>query len=268
LKNVLPTRELAMLIEASEASLLQAFVDAGRRMRPEASFQTIDVAGGVAAFMGVSSPLSMTTSLGLTNGIDAGEIDRVTHFYHDRGAPARVWVNPLADPSVERLLAKAGYLPIGRNNALAIELSANGFARDARIVEEPDANAWGRISARGFLDRYEGEDEGAFLASTIASGKDVIALTAFENGEAVATGAMIVQGELASLFAGSTLTEHRGEGLHRALVADRLARAREGGARYARTSAPIGSPSEANFRAAGMTVLYTRTLWERAQRPA
>lgn len=262
MNGVLPTRELATLIEASERTLLRGFVEAARRLRPHASFDVIDIAGGVASFMGPASPLSQSTSLCLTNGIFAGEIDCLTRFFHDRGAPARVWVNPLADPSLEKALASAGYEPVGRNNALAIDLSANGATRDRRIVEESDAQAWGFISARGFLDRYDGVEEGTFLAASIASSDGVIALSTVDDGIIVATGAMTVQGELASLFAGSTLAEHRGKGYHRAMVADRLARARERGARYARTSAPIGSTSESNFRACGMTVLYTRTLWE------
>ena len=262
MKAVLPTRELAALIEASEVALLRSFCDAARRLRPDGSFETIDVAGGVAAFMGAESPLSQSTSLALTNGVGAGEIDRLTHFFHDRAAPARVWANPLADASLERALVRGGYAPVGRNNVLAIDLSANGCARDERVVEERDPHTWGRISVRGFLERYEGEDEGAFLATSIASSEGVVALSLVDDDTVVATGAMTVQDELASLFAGSTLGAHRGKGYHRALVVDRMARGRERGARYARTSAPVGSTSESNFRACGMTVLYTRTLWE------
>jgi GNAT superfamily N-acetyltransferase len=260
--NLLPTKELATLIEASERRLLRGFFEAARTLRPDSSFECLDIAGGLAAFTGNGSPLSQATSLALEHPIAAGEIERVSRFYRDRGAPARVWANPLADASLERLLAAAGYVPAGRNNVLAIDAARSTAARDPRFTEETDVDAWGRASAHGFSNRYASDEEGAFLAKTIAFQADVVALAARNGAGIVATGAMCVHGELASLFAGSTLDDYRRQGYHRALILDRIARAREAGARYARTSAPIGSTSEVNFRRCGFQVLYTRTLWE------
>jgi hypothetical protein len=176
---------------------------------------------------------------------------------------ARISVNPLADPSLERELVRAGFAPAFRNNVMAIDAAASSAARDARVAQESDAAAWGRASALGFTHRYASDEEGAFLAMTIALGAGVVALSARNGRGIVATGAMVVHDTLASLFAASTLDEHRRSGYHRAMIVDRIARAREAGARYARTSAPIGSQSEANFRYCGFEVLYTRTTWER-----
>ncbi len=259
---MLPTCELAALIEASECLLLRGFYEAAKRLRPDAGFDYLEIAGGVATFTGVASPLSQATSIALDGPVEGTDIELLTRFYHDRGAPSRAWVNPLADPSLERELARAAYVPRVRNNVLAVDLTTAAVARDERITEESDRAAWGRASYAGFSNRYVSKDEGVFLATTIASQTGVIALAARNGDGIVATSALLVHGELASLVAGSTLDAHRGNGYHRAMIRDRLARAREAGARYARASAPIGSTSETNFRACGFNVLYTRILWE------
>lgn len=261
-RQVLPTRELASLIEASERTLLLGFYHAAKRLRPDAGFERIEIAGGIATFFGTASPLSQATGLGLSAPVSTSDIERLTRFYHERGAPARVSVNPLASLSLERELANAGYSPIVYNNVLAMDTVKTTAQRDARISEETDAAAWGRASARGFSNRYANEEDGSFLAMTIALGTGVTALSARESGQIVATGAMCVHDSLASLFAGSTLDEHRRNGYHRAMIVDRIARAREAGARYARTAAPVASTSEANFRSCGFEVLYTRSAWE------
>jgi GNAT superfamily N-acetyltransferase len=261
-RAVLPTRELAALIEASESRLLHGFFDAARRLRPDAGFECLETCGGLAVFMGAASPLSVATGFGLDARISIGDLERVTHFYHQRGTASVVAVNPLADPSLERALSHLGYAPRLRNNVLAIDAAKSDATRDSRVAEETDATAWAHASARGFTERYSNYEEGALLATAIALGTGVVALSARKGGDIVATGAMSVYGTLASLFAGSTLDEHRGNGYHRAMILDRVARARETGARYARTAAPIGSTSEVNFRSCGFEVLYTRTAWE------
>jgi GNAT superfamily N-acetyltransferase len=258
----LPTRPLAALIEASETVLLHAFLEAASALAPERLFDCAEICGGLAAFMGVNSPLSQTTGVAFSSALDDGAIDRVTRFYHEHGATARVWANPLADQSLEPALARYGYLPRARNNVLALDVTAARAQRDPRVIVETDPRAWGHASWQGFRERHDGEAEGTLLATSIAAGEGVVALAMREGERIVATAAMAVHGQLASLFAGSTLDDRRGNGYHAALVEDRVARAREAGARYARTSAPIGSTSEANFRRCGFHVLYTRTLWE------
>ena len=261
-RSLLPTRELAGLIEASECRLLHGFFEAAQRLRPDAGFACLEVAGGIATFTGVASPLSQATGIGWGSPVCADDVTRLTRFFHDRGAPARVAVNPLADPSLEYNLSRSGYVPSIRNNVMAIDAARSKAERDDRISEESDAAAWGRASARGFAHRYANDGDGAFLAMSIALGNGVVVLSARNGSAIVATGAMCVHDTLASLFAGSTLDEHRGNGFHRAMILDRIARAREAGARYARTAAPIDSTSEANFRSCGFEVLYTRTAWE------
>jgi hypothetical protein len=58
----------------------------------------------------------------------------------------------------------------------------------------------------------------------------------------------------------------RRRGWQIAMIADRMARAREAGARFLRGTARPASSSERNFHRCGFVTLYTRALWERRPR--
>jgi hypothetical protein len=259
----LPAARLAASIERVEADELRAFVAAARRLRPQHPAESLDVAGGVAAFVGVDSPLSQTTGLRLDAPIGEPEVETITRFYLERGCGPKVWVNPFAGATLATALARAGYVPATHHSVMALDLTHFAGQTDARIALEPDAAAWGRASAMGFFEKDDVAEDDVFLGTTVGSADGVIRLAARTNGAIVATGAMSIDGEIASLFSGSTRVEYRKLGWHRALILDRLARARDGGARFARVSAVLGSDSERNFRRCGFAVLYTRSRWER-----
>ncbi|MGA8533363.1 MAG: hypothetical protein WB615_04590 [Candidatus Tumulicola sp.] len=259
---MLDSRTLGESIENADVAGLRACVETARRIFPHLGAESIDVAGGIVPFVGASSPLSEACGLGIGGDPAAGDVERLTRFYVDRKTPPRILVSPLATLRLSSLLAEAGYRPIEQHNVLALDLSTVRCERDDRVVECRDARAWGRASAAGFEKDTPGE-EAVLLGTIIASVPAVTILEVRCDGATVATGAMDVQGPLAGLFAGSTAEQSRGRGWHAALIRDRIARARERGAAYARAGAGVGSVSERNFRRAGFETLYTRTVWER-----
>ncbi len=264
---MLDIQTLGASIEKADVAGMHACVASAQHVAKDLDARSIDILGGIAPFVGVASPLSEACGLGIFGGeVRPDDIERLTGFYEERGTPPRVLVSPLASMTLSRLLASAGYRPVEHQNVLACEIGAVDCERDGRVVESRDARSWGWASAAGFTDPPEcAPSEDAVLVGTIiASVPSVTILEACENGTTVATAAMDVQGELAGLFAGSTVVSERRRGWHAALIRDRLARARERGARFARTSAGVGSASERNFRRAGFQVLYTRTVWERS----
>jgi hypothetical protein len=74
---------------------------------------------------------------------------------------------------------------------------------------------------------------------------------------------MDVRDGCAALFAGSTMAAFRNRGWQIAMIRDRIARARDEGARWMRATARPTSTSERNFIRCGFQTLYTRTLWQR-----
>jgi GNAT superfamily N-acetyltransferase len=260
---VIDTQAAGDAIERAEIRGHRECVASASRIAPGLDAAILDIAGGVAAFAGAFSPLSEASGLGLFCEVRRDDVERLTQFYLTRETPPRIVVSPLASEALTRELARAGYRPVETQNLLACEIDAVDCRRDARVSESSDARAWGRISAAGFLEREPTPDE-ALVGCIIASIPSVTSLEARSGGAIVATAAMALEGEFAALFAASTLPGARRSGLQAALIGDRVARARERGARYAHAGAAVGGPSEKNFRRNGFQVLYTRTVWERS----
>ncbi len=234
-----------------------------QRLYPEAKAESIEVAGGLIAFTGVESPLSQAYGVGALSPVSDAEIARITDFYESRNATPRVFVTPLSDRTLGPALAAAGYAPTEDENMLASDSFHAYAARDARIESASDLTAWARASAKAFMDLdalKPGDDR---IAMVLGSSDGVTPLEAREDGAITATAALDVRGECAALFAGSTMPAFRGRGLHLVMIRDRIARARDAGARFMRATARPAGPSERNFHRCGFVTLYTRVLWER-----
>lgn len=236
-------------------------VTAAREVAPQLNAAALEVAGGVAGFAGAGSPLSEACGLGVFEDVTSNVVARMTQFYIERGSVPRVLVSPLCSIALTDELARAGYRPVEYQNVFLREIAGEGV-RDERIAVAKDHHAWGRASASGFLGREADGDE-ALIGTIIARAVTMVPLEARVDGTVVATAAMDVRGEIAGLHGASTMPPARRRGWQSVFIRDRIARARELGARYVYGSAGVGSASERNFRRAGFDVLYTRTLWER-----
>jgi GNAT superfamily N-acetyltransferase len=265
---VLLTAELAESIGRAEIAGIRCALETARRLRPNAGVVSIEVAGGLVAFLGRGSPLSEAFGVGSLAPLRPGDVETITDFYESRDTTPRVFVSPLADAALGADLAAAGYAPVEYESVLASDAFDPYARRDDRIRVAKDLDAWARASAGGFLDgaAVSGDDE--FLALTIAGSSGVCAIEAVEDGAIVATAGMDARGDCHALFAASTMPAFRGQGWHLALIADRIARARDTGARLLRATARPGSTSERNFHRCGFTTLYTRALWERKRSPS
>lgn len=255
------SRDLDEKIRQCEIAGIRSGIETARRLQPETGAATIDVADGLVAFTGIDSPLSQAYGVGVVAPVSGADLDRITDFYESRGAVARVFVTPLSDASFGRALARAGYAPCEYENVLASDSFEFG-QRNERIDAARDLDAWSLASARAFTDLGSIGARDLAIARIIAH-SDVWALEAREDDEAIATAAMDLRGDCAAFFAGSVLPAFRGRGWHRAMVRDRVARARDAGARLMRATAKPGSISERNFHRCGFVTLYTRALWER-----
>lgn len=202
--------------------------------------------------------------MGACGSVSASDIATITEFYESRGATPMVFVTPAAHPSLQRELVAAGYAAGEREQSLLASDDLVSHAQsDARIGRAHDLAAWAGASAMGFLEREELESGDDVIALILATTEGTIALEVRQRGKIIATGAMSVNDEHATLFAGSTHTAFRRQGWHTALIRHRVARAREAGAKLVRAAAGPGSASEQNFVRCGFVRLYTRVLWQR-----
>lgn len=263
---MLLTRELDEKVRRAEIAGIRGVIATVQRLFPALRADSIDVAGGLVAFAGVNSPLSGTYGVAAATPLAAGDIARISEFYETRNATPRVLTTPLTDPALARGLAAAGYVPHEYENVLAADERTAQGERDERIGQAADLSAWARASAGAYLDGAVLEPGDEDIGLVLASSDGVVPLEARDGGEIVATAALDCAGECAALFAGSTMPDHRGRGWHLALIRDRVARARDIGARLFRATAQPDGTSERNFHRCGFTTLYTRVLWERKVR--
>ncbi len=260
---VLLTPELDEKIRQGEIAGIRCGIATVQRLYPEAKASSIEVAGGLVAFTGVESPLSQAYGVGAIAPVNDAEIAGITDFYESRNATPRVFVTPLADPTLSPALAAAGYTPSEYQNVLASD-SFDAYAlRDARIIISSDLNAWAHDSAKAFMDVQTLKPGDEHIGTIIASSDGVTPLEAREDGAVVATAAMDVRNGCAALFAGSTMPAFRSRGWHIVMIRDRIARARDAGAHLMRATGRPASVSERNFHRCGFVTLYTRALWER-----
>lgn len=262
---MLLTRELDETIRQCEIAGLRSGIEATRRLQPDVRAESLEVAGGLAAFTGIESPFSQAIGLGAHAPVTDRQIAELTAFFESHGTTPRVLVTPLAHSTLGRCLTSASYEPSEYVNILASDKLDTFALRDDRIEPAKDLNSWALASAQAFKDREELAPGDELVALVIGSSEGVCPLEACVGGAIVATAALDIRNASAVLFGGSTLYDFRQRGWHVRMIRDRIARARDAGVRFARASARPASASERNFHRCGFATLYTQTLWERKQ---
>lgn len=260
---MLLTRELDEKIRRCEIAGVRSGIVAAQRLRPHADVACIDVAGGVARFIGFCPSLSQAFGVGTLAPVSVADVARITEFYGQRDTAAGVYVSPMADPSLGCALAAAGYVPTEHENVLVSDDFRPHALRDERIDIARDVEDWARASAQGFngAEPIEAADEQ--MAMVFASAEGVTALEGRYDDTIAATSVIAFRDGCAMFFAGSTLPGFRERGWHLAMVRDRISRAHTAGSCLMRAVARPSSSSERNFHRCGFTTLYTRTLWLR-----
>jgi hypothetical protein len=248
-------------IRECEMAGIRCGIATAQRLTPQTGAESAAIAGGLVAFAGVDSPLSQT--YGIVKPVTDADVAAITAFYESRGATPRVFVSPLADPSLGQALAAAGFAPCEYESVLVSDSLDSSAAYDERIGIALDLDAWAMASAQAFTGRDSLTPSDLAIANVIAHSEGVFATEARVDGTIAATAAMDLRLGCAAFFAGSTLAPFRGHGWHAAMIRDRITRARDAGASIMRATARPMSASERNFIRCGFHVLYTRALWER-----
>lgn len=95
----------------------------------------------------------------------------------------------------------------------------------------------------------------------MASAEGSVPFLAELDGQAVATGGLVLHGGVALLAGASTVPAARSQGAQRALLQARLRYAAEHGCDLAMMGAHPGSASQRNAERQGFRIAYTRIKW-------
>jgi len=265
---------LAARIEAAEASLIADSAEATARRRPDEDVAVVPLAGGVAVYAGAGSPLCKVAGMGFGEPVDEERLEQVERMYAQRGAPVRVELASLADPSIGERLTRRGYVLAGFENVLARGLDADPPPRlpagiEVSVSPQDELDRWLDVVVAGFAhpDTQGVPSDESFprevLERVIA---DMTAAEGFvrylaRRGRELAGGASLrVHEGVAQLCGAATLPAHRRRGVQSALLAARLADAARRGCDLAVVTTQPGSKSQENVQRSGFELLYARAV--------
>ena len=264
--SVFADLELARRLESTEGHGSAAFVDAQARREPFSGAIRTTIAGTMAMFAGVGSPITQTFCLGMREKPTERDMDAIERFFTSRGSQVFHEVSPHAGVDVLAMLAGRGYKPIEISNVLYQELQGAQGAQSAqsalsvRRIEKHEADRYGAISVRGWSDTPEVIP---FIHGFSLSSVEVAACFVAElDGEAIANAALFMHGGVALLAGASTVPEGRRKGAQQALLEARLRAAAAQGCDLAMVVTAAGSSSQRNSERNGFKVAYTRTKWQ------
>lgn len=224
-----------------------------------------EIAGGIATFSGIDSPITQAFGVGLFGPVSEAELDQLEEFFFSRGAPVALELCPFIHPSLIDLLKSRPYRLEEFSNVLVREL------RPREKITAPDSDLQIRAALTHEVTRYSEVVVEAFseyipISETLhrviesffrrPSGCCFLALA---GDEIAAGGCISADQQLAELYGAATLLRFRRRGAQSALIAARLNWAVERECDLATTSTQPGSSSQRNYERAGFQVVYSRT---------
>ncbi len=263
--SVFADAALARRLETTEGHGNAAFIDAQARREPYSGATRTTIAGALAMFAGVGSPITQTFCLGIHQHPADRDFDAIERFFTSRGSPVFHEVSPHAGADLYARLAGRGYKPIELSNVMYMPIdpssrpSVNPRLR-IRTVDRSEADWYGTVAARGWSEMPEVVP---FIQGFARSSVEVATCFVAElDGLAIATAALFVHDGVALLAGASTVPEGRRNGAQLALLDARLRLAVSRGSDLAMMVAAPGSASQRNAERNGFRVAYTRTKWQ------
>ena len=259
---------LARKFELTEARIGESLVHSMQQRMPQAGTASTHVAGGIATFTGIDSPISQIIGAGLDPDTPESELDRLEDFFRNRGASAILELSSFAAPSFVEMLNRRGYTVVEFSHVLCRkcersdkfppasgEISIRELAAELRPDE---ARLYTHVVSTGFaeslpitqdlLDVVEGFSHDplgrCFLASVC-------------NEPAGGGAAALFEG-IGSLGGASVLPQFRRRGIHAALMAARMKWLASQDCEWFLSVAHPGSVSHRNMERFGFRLAYAR----------
>lgn len=260
--------DLARRLERTEARGNAGFVEARAKAFPDLGAKWIEVAGTSAMFDGPGSPVTQTFGLGMFEPLNAQNFAEIEKFFLERGADVFHEVCPLADPTTFELLSERGYKPIEFSNVLYRPISADlrlDASRNEQVkvhlISDDEIDRWAATMFEGWSEFKEVADFLRDLGQVMARSR-ALCFIAELNGDAIATGALTIAGDVALLAGACTIPSARRQGAQLALLEHRLRYAATQGCDVAMMVTQLGSGSQRNAERHQFRIAYTRTKWQ------
>jgi GNAT superfamily N-acetyltransferase len=259
--------DLARRLERLETWVAAEYGRARMALWPDRDSAVVEVAGGVACFLGEGSFLNEARGMGLNGPVSGEDLDAAERVFFERGTSAKIGVCPLADVSLLEGLAARGYRPVGFEDVLYRELDGSetfpgppeGIVLSLTESAE-EVEVGGDILARGFMAPDEPSPEMREMFEMSRQVEGLTGLLARVDGEAVGAASLLIRDGMAMLCGAATLPEFRNRGVQTALAHARLARASAAGCGLVQFGALPGSTSHRNAERLGFRVAYSKLM--------
>jgi hypothetical protein len=259
-------RELVQVLEWSSARSTALHAEAVAAVSPASGAAVEWFDGAALVALGEGRYVNRAVGVGLGRASAADVFDVLERFFGARSMPASAEVSPWV---TAQLLAEArlrGYVLDWFRNVYARQLDELPPRAGELEITDVDASTfeeWREIlsgeSPRGSAERTV-SDEFCDARHRVPGAIDLVGRL---RGRPVATGSLSIDRGIASLGGAATRLADRGQGAQRAMLLERLHRARDAGASLATATAVPDGSSARNLTAVGFQLLYTQVVLTR-----
>jgi hypothetical protein len=258
--------DLARRVEMAEARAGRECAEACHRLHPDFPVAVEEIAGGIAVFAGVDSPVTQAIGVGLHGAVSDAELDALGAFFHSRKAPAAIELCPLVDMRLYEKFAARDYHLLEVSNVLLLDDLKAACIEDklphgvtVRAATPDESKLWTLTVAQGFAEHYPVTQAMLDLMEGFYYRETACCYLGFVDGAIAGGAAVSADHGVCGLFGASTLPVSRRRGVQSAMLAARLAWACEKGCDLAVSITQPGSISHRNIERSGFRVAYTRT---------
>lgn len=261
--------EQARLIERACAECSRASADAMAQRDPASGASVLEVAGGLAIFAGLGSPLTQALGMGLSGAVTEADLDAMEAHLCPGGRGARqLELCPFVDPTLPPLLAKRGYHVNEWQLAWACALPTAAIepprppdpALSVRRIRAGEEDLFLRTVLAGFLETEDVPDEALALMRPTAFAERHELYLALLGDEPIGGGTLGWNGRVAAVNGCGIRPGHRRHGAQGALLRARLQRGGELGCTIACSTTLPGTASRRNMERHGFQVAYPKIV--------
>ncbi|WP_433957404.1 GNAT family N-acetyltransferase [Cytobacillus horneckiae] len=199
---------------------------------------------------------------------DADKLKEILRYYEARNIPVQFDISPVgASNQLLFAMAKEGLYQSGFHTSFYKKAERCESPKEEgniviREIKGDEFQLFSKLYIKGFnLPEFtmKGIEENNAILYDHA---DWTFYLAFYQNEPVGLGVLYVNGHTASLNAAAVIPEHRGKGIHQALIKKRIHAASNRHSKKIFSQASFNSTSHRNMEKAGLTIAFTNAIWK------
>lgn len=259
---------LARKFELTEARIGESLVHSMQQRMPQAGAVSTHVAGGIATFTGVDSPISQVIGAGLDPSIPEAELDRLEDFFRTRGAPAILELSSFAVPSFVEMLSRRGYVVVEFSHVLCRKCDRTEQSPSAHNeitireltpqMRSDEAKLYTEVVSKGFAESLPITQDLLDVVEGFCYDPNGRCFLAAVGGEPAGGGAAALFEGVGTLGGASVLSQFRRRGIHAALMNARMKWLASQDCEWFLSVAHPGSASQRNMERFGFRLAYAR----------